>query len=322
MWIKQAYKISNIWSIIDEVGIELIEFADGYSKAIPKNIKCKYLFHFHTSSRARGFLNNEKTEFNIRKLFSKYKMNYGLKRNFLRADSLLACSYEIALLQCGMFGIHPNRIRVIPHAFHPDTEKGFSRKSEDTHDNFFLVIGNLEYLKGFDLMIKAFGQYIDNGGQGKILFAGSTGWNDKNTQVQEMLNIEVCQKFFSRYAKRKVEFLGQLSKNDLAGLRSRATAVVIPSRFEAFTMVAGEAFMSNTPVILSDRTGWRFPVARFDGARLVDPYNEYDFSKAFSEMEDAGIRKKYQDGAQRMGAYLSSHELVQQTISFYASMLG
>jgi glycosyltransferase involved in cell wall biosynthesis len=49
----------------------------------------------------------------------------------------------------------------------------------------------------------------------------------------------------------RVDFHGQASKEDVAGLMRRARLVIVPSRFETSAVVAIEALASGTPVVAS-----------------------------------------------------------------------
>jgi glycosyltransferase involved in cell wall biosynthesis len=186
---------------------------------------------------------------------------------------------------------------------------------------FFLVVGNVEFLKGFDLIAAGLSCYRCRGGKGMLKVAGTTGPTDPNPQVQDMLNTPAVRKLMRSTENQPVEFLGKLSKDRLAEMRARCAAVVIGSRFESFSMVAGEALMSHCPVILSDRSGLRGLAERFHGARLFSPYDPEDLAEAMFEVEDPARRAALQEGGDRIAAYLSSEELIGKTVSFYRGLL-
>jgi glycosyltransferase involved in cell wall biosynthesis len=116
-------------------------------------------------------------------------------------------------------------------------------------------------------------------------------------------------------------FLGRLPKERLEEVRARCAVVVVGSRFEAFTLVAGEAFISRCPVILSDRAGWRGLAERFHAARLFSLHDPEDLAEAMFEVEDPTKRAALQEGGDKIAAYLSSEELFGKTVSFYQGLL-
>jgi hypothetical protein len=82
---------------------------------------------------------------------------------------------------------------------------------------------------------------------------------------------------------------------------------------EAFTMVGGKAFLVGSPLILSDRTGWRYRAAWHAGDGLMNKYDPAEVADACWEMEDPERRATYQKDASRLAAYLQSEELAERT---------
>lgn len=87
----------------------------------------------------------------------------------------------------------------------------------------------------------------------------------------------------------QVQFVGRVSERDLVGLYELATAVVIPSMFEAASGPAWEAFRLGVPCAVSAVTS--LPEQAGDAALLFDPNNSVDIAdKIFSLWKDAGLR--------------------------------
>ena len=304
--------------ICHEKGADILELPEGVGGYLPSmrtRRQPKIILHCHTTQRVREFLNREQLPFFTK---ARRRLNaWPTKRNFYRADSVLACSHFIAFLEAGFYKVHPDYFRVIPHAFHPLAESGFKLKADQTHDNMFLVVGNMEYFKGFDLIMEGFRRYRKNRGPAQLLFAGPAGLDDSNPQVKELLGHPEIRMAMKDAGPDAVRFLGKLSKDRLAKVRARATAVVVGSRFEAFTMVVGEAVLAGCPLILSERTGWLDLAKRYDAARLFCPYDPNDLADAMMEMHEPHARAKYQANSARLAQYLYSQELVSQTVQFY-----
>ncbi|MCX7856941.1 MAG: glycosyltransferase [Deltaproteobacteria bacterium] len=241
--------------------------------------------------------------------------------NLKRADLVLACSHRIACLEAGYYKVHPDRFSVLFHAFDREADPGFLIRAGDHHDGYFLVVGNVEYLKGFDLIAEAFYRYRKNGGTCKLFVAGTTGFDDPNPQVQKLLKSQGVQRVLDEFGMDTINFLGKISKLELAHVRAKATAVLIGSRFEAFTMVAGEAFLCGCPVLISDRTGWVDLVERYQAAKLFSPYDPEELANAMLEMEDSNIRRMYASRSLLLAEFLCSEELAQKTVKTYISLL-
>lgn len=74
-----------------------------------------------------------------------------------------------------------------------------------------------------------------------------------------------------------------ISDEELAALYRKASLLVVPSRYEAFSYVAIEALMSNTPVVLSDRVRMADHLSGIKGYHVFK-YQDYDaFAKAVEE---------------------------------------
>jgi len=303
------------WAIREKM--DAIEFADGVTCFWPGRRPFAIGIQCHTSQFVRAFLNGEK-----RRSFRQTVWERMAFLSLVRADGRLIGSPEGLWMASGYWRIHCDRFHVLPHAFHRagDPTLGVCRKPQS--DPEFLVAGNLEVVKGFDLIAKGFLRYRQKGGKARLVVAGTTGWDDPNPRLQAMLRRREVAALFQQEGRDIVRFLGRVSKEELARLRARAVALVIGSRYDAFTMVAGEAFLFGCPVILSNRTGWRSLAERFQAARLVDPYDADDFARAFQEMEQPEIRDRYRQGGDRLADWLTGPELARATAEWYRRLAG
>jgi glycosyltransferase involved in cell wall biosynthesis len=266
----------------------------------------------HTSTLTRAFLNRDSEVERHIGWFKSWAV-----RNLNKADGILACSNEIAMLEAGYYHLHPDRITILPHAFSRQAETGLERQVRQPGDNAFLVVGNVEYFKGLDLVLRGFGAYRRAGGTGKLWIAGCGGMHElyrKSTLAAVKPAVDTVLK---EHGAESISFLGKQTKDQLAALRVRITAIICGSRFEALTMVAGEAFLSGCPLILSERTGWRALAERYHAARLVNPYEPKDIAAAMREMEDSERRKEYERGGDKLADYLTSPDLAEETANYY-----
>lgn len=277
----------------------------------------RLVLHCHTSTLVRAFLNGDTEVERHMRRFKPWAV-----RNFRRADSLLACSLEIALLEAAYYHVHPDRITVLPHTFSRQALPGAAEPAGEENDGSFLVVGNAEYLKALDLVARGFSEYRRAGGKGKLLVAGCAGLHElKRASALRSIKPAV-EAAWAEHGPECLQFLGPLTKEQLARQRRRAVAVVHGSRFEALTLVAAEAFLTGCPLILSERTGWRALAERFQAARLVNPYDAADLAAAMREMEAPETRARFVRGGDALAAYLTSDELAARTAAFYRGVLA
>lgn len=298
-----------LWAFLMERKIDLVEFPDGVTAQWPARRPFRIFVMCHATQDVRRFLSRAPVR------FRHWSKQWMVKECLVRADKTAACSHEIMWMTSGFYRIHPDCFSVLPHAFCREAES-FSTATA-VPATFFLVVGNMEYCKGFDLIAAGYGRYRKAGGKARLAVAGTAGWEDLNTQTQQMLRMESVRQLVREQGRECLHFLGQLEKEELSKWRDQCLACVIGSRFESFTMVAGEAFLSGTPLILSSRTGWRTLAARYDAARLCDPYDPEDLARAFFEMEDPALRARYVAGGHALAGYLTGETLLKATVEWY-----
>jgi glycosyltransferase involved in cell wall biosynthesis len=278
----------------------------------------------HTTAPIRGFLNRDRPSPGVGSALRRLLDADGraIRRNLLAADCVLACSNQVAMLQSGYFRVHPDRMRVLPHAFHPDADAIAPAEPPPRHPRTptFLIVGNVEYLKGFDLICAGLAALRRRAVVATLSIAGTRGWDDPNIQVQTLLRTPAVQDLLRVAGRESLRFLGRLEKAALAAERAASAAVIIGSRYEAFTMVAGECALAGDPMIVSDRTGWVRLMERFQSGRLVDPYDASDLADAMQEMLDPVRRNHWAAGSRRLGEYLTSPELHAKTVAVYRAL--
>jgi len=305
---------SPAWQYLaGERAVDVFEFQAGISSWLPfRRNDPRIVLQCHTSTRTRAFLNRDHE---VERQTARYQR--WSNRNLHRAAGIIACSSEIAMLEAGLFHIHPDRLTVLPHTFSRQAEAGLSVRNESGGNGCILIVGNVEYFKGMDLMVAGFDHYLRGGGSHRLQIAGCGGLHELSKASVAGTIVPRLEKLMAEQGSDKVEFLGRLNKDELARHRAAATAILIGSRFEALTMVAGEAFLTGCPLILSNRTGWHTLAARHRAARLIDPYDAPDIALALREMEDPGVRQAYRQGGDAVADYLGSRELAGQTADFY-----
>lgn len=126
---------------------------------------------------------------------------------------------------------------------------------------FFLCVGRLGRMKGFDLLIDAYAQ-SRLAATHRLLIAGDGP--EREPLEQLAVRTEVSD---------GVRFLGKLEPQEVADAMAQARAVVVPSRSEAFGIVALEAWRSGAALIMTSRGGAAEFVRDGVDGLLVDPFD-------------------------------------------------
>jgi len=123
------------------------------------------------------------------------------------------------------------------------------RKIVVKENNYFLFLGRIEIeQKGLDLLIDAFAKLPRKVGV-KLIIAGGGS-------KQALINLN---KMISKYkVEDKVKIVGRIGGDKKEKLLSECLALVLPSRFDTYPLVALEAFSYAKPIILFDlpELGW------------------------------------------------------------------
>ncbi|MCS3841761.1 glycosyltransferase family 4 protein [Microbacterium sp. AK031] len=133
-----------------------------------------------------------------------------------------------------------------------------SGSSVARRDDLLVAVGRLGRMKGFDLLIDAFVEADIPGAELEIV-----GDGPERTALQEQI---------SRVGSTgRIRLAGQATAEGVASRMAAATAVVVPSRSEAFGIVGLEAWRSGAPLVMTSRGGAAEFVRDGEDGLLVDP---------------------------------------------------
>lgn len=157
------------------------------------------------------------------------------------------------------YGIPASRVTVIPNGvceddFPATDTQAFLRRHDLPGGPIILFMGRLNPIKGPDLLLRAFFKVRDRLPGYRLVFAGPDG--GMLSELREMASSEGLAD--------RVHFLGYVNNDDKPAAYRCAKLLVVPSRQEAMSIVALEAGMCGTPVLLTDQCG-------FGDIRAIDP---------------------------------------------------
>ncbi|MCW4354594.1 glycosyltransferase family 4 protein [Hoyosella sp. YIM 151337] len=159
------------------------------------------------------------------------------------ADALITCSRSMRDEVCALFGPALSPVTVIHNGIDTATW-AFRRRAPRTGPPRLFYAGRLEYEKGIQDAVKALREVRKTHPGTTLTVAGS------GTQLEWL-------KQCAREARvsRSVRFIGSLGHDDLLAWLYQADAILLPSRYEPFGIVALEAAAAGAPLIASTAGG-------------------------------------------------------------------
>lgn len=149
-----------------------------------------------------------------------------------------------------LFGLPYEKINVIPNGVNLNMYDGiekdydFRRRYAMDNEKIILFMGRLVYEKGIQTLISAMPKILNHYHDAKLLIAGKGGMIDELRNQVNYLGLG-----------NKVYFTGYLGSKDVQKMYKCADVSVFPSTYEPFGIVALEAMLSGTPVVVSDVGG-------------------------------------------------------------------
>lgn len=136
-----------------------------------------------------------------------------------------------------------------------------------------LCLGRLTFEKGFDTAIKAMSLIIKEFPSAKLIIAGEGIEKQSLINLVNELQLNSC-----------VSFTGRINAEEIYHLINDATAVLMPSTFEAFGLVALETGFLKRPLIGSNTGGIAEIVIDQETGLLVPPGDEHKWYDAIKSL--------------------------------------
>jgi len=220
------------------------------------------------------------------------------------------------------------RVKVIPcgvdlSLFRPIPSSRAMKVLGLTRRNFILFVGRIDAIKGIDVLIRAVHRLScrpegEKGDLGLIIVGGELDADPRreSREMQRLRGLVQDLKLQDRVA-----FWGSQRQDLLPYFYSAAQALVLPSRYESFGMVALEAMACGTPVIASRVGGLKYTIEDGRTGVLVPEGNSTLLADRVCQVvEGPGVRKRLVHAALAEVRQFSWPEIAQKVLSVYRSL--
>jgi D-inositol-3-phosphate glycosyltransferase len=281
-----------------------------------------HMFHTLGAMKQRVARTDEEAE-------GEYRLT-GERQVLESADRIIASTQaEVAQLQW-LYQAHDVPITVIPPGvdlsrFYPipiDEAKEFV--GVPPCDRMLLYVGRIEPLKGIDTLIEAIAiiykqGIFEEGGMCLAIIGGDPDASEEKMTAEMLRLKELCDQYGLGDM---VTFLGKRAQDSLPYYYSAAEAVVMPSQYESFGMVALEAMACGTPVVASEVGGLAYLVRDGDTGYTVPASDPEALAARLRDMIiDIDLRQRLGDQAAEFAQSYDWRIIAEQMVGLYQQVI-
>jgi len=157
------------------------------------------------------------------------------------ADAVIVCSPAMCAEVVTVLGADPGRVHVVPGGVDADR---WLPPGGPRDPDLLVAAGRLEWEKGFSTLLRALPAVLRDRPGTRLVLAGDGSYAPVLRELAGSLGVGAA-----------VRFAGWQDEAGLAALYGRAAAVVVPSRYEPFGLVALEAQACGAPVVTTGAGG-------------------------------------------------------------------
>ena len=134
-------------------------------------------------------------------------------------------------------------------------------------------MGRLHPIKDFGLLIDAFSLFVKEDKNAKLIIAGGDDGEGEKLK-QQIINLKLNNSVF---------LIGHIDFEDKKTLLNNCDYFTLASKFESFGIVIAEALSCGKPIVLSNKTPWKYLETNKCGILVEN--EEKSFANAFSEIK-------------------------------------
>ena len=227
-----------------------------------------------------------------------------------------------------LYGADPAKITIIPpgvdlRLFHPHPpEDAKAQLGVKPCDRMLLFVGRIEPLKGIDTLLRAMGLLANECPTwASQICVAIIGGDPNTTENEEMERLKAIRAELG--ITDLVTFLGARDQDKLHHYYSAAEAVIMPSHYESFGMVALEAMACGTPVIASEVGGLAYLVRDGKTGFHVPNGDPVALASAIARLvEDPELRDQLGRQAHRYAQHYSWDCIADRMLPLYAKAMA
>jgi glycosyltransferase involved in cell wall biosynthesis len=224
-----------------------------------------------------------------------------LPRSARSAERVICPSQFTADDVVARYGVDPTRVTVVPEAPALATST-----TEPPPGPYLLAAGDLRPKKNLELLIESFRGLHDDGIPHRLVLAGAD--IGQATALRRLAG------------EAPVELPGFVSDDQLDALIRGADALIVPSVYEGFGLVALDAMARGCPVLLAKAGA--LPETGGDAAAYFDPRDAGDLAVAIRGIvEDQAWRERLSAAGRERAAEFSWEATARATIAVYEELL-
>lgn len=216
-----------------------------------------------------------------------------------KVDHVLALSSEIETYA------HALGVPTTP-TFNPVAPSYFrANKAENRH---FLAVGTVMPGKNQLELIRAFGRYVEDGGQLSLVIAGKVGDADY---------FETCGRAAGEYSSR-IEFLGQVARDDIISLHNHAAGLLHFSKRETASLTTSESLAAGTPVLSTAVGNAHQQIQAGVNGFMIDPdFLLDDAARRIADLERLSSRPHTNTACRHSAQNHDYREVARKTLEVY-----
>jgi glycosyltransferase involved in cell wall biosynthesis len=239
-----------------------------------------------------------------------------------RSSAIIAPCQKTLVQTIEYYGLRPNDARHIVNPLTMDVDTPLWRlKTCDR--NTILFVGRFDLRKGADVVLKAFLHLLNARPNLNLIFVGPDSGLSMPDGRQLQFNA-YCDLLFPKDLRRRIDYRGRLSYQQIAHLRTQAMTTVIASRWENPGYTLLEAMYQGCPVVCTDAGGCPESVQDGVTGRLARSEDPSDFAlKISSLLEDPeGAEAMGHAGRQHVIANHAAEKVAAETLEMYRKVIS
>ena len=299
----------------DPIDVLEMEESFGWCADVQQRVSCPVVVKLH----GPAFLTLVEEDRQTEMAAAKIEME---GRALQQIGSIISPSQNALSNTVARYGLRPRLMKIIPNLL--EAEPGLKLWNLDECDRkAILFVGRFDKLKGGDSVLFAFRKLLETDDSLKLIFVGPNLGLTASGRSPILFD-EFRSSLFPEALRGSVQYLGQLPRNQIADLRTRALMSIVASRWENQGYTALEAMLQGCPVVTTDVGGMK-EIIQHGVTGLLARANDIDdlCRKMTSLLKDPLKARQLGENARRFVMdQLSPERLAAETVDVYHEVIA